>query len=152
MNEKLSVSVIDTVDDGTLDALSEAERICFGKNAWSRAAFEAFIRNDFSFAVTAYSDGVLVGYAVASVIFGESELTNIAVLPEARRQGIASSIMASLIAHVRTLDAYALHLEVREGNLAARSLYESLGFAADGRRKGYYSSPREDAILMTLNL
>ncbi len=42
----------------------------------------------------------------------------------------------------------ALYLEVRESNLPARSLYTSAGFEEIGVRRGYYTKPRESAILM----
>jgi ribosomal protein S18 acetylase RimI-like enzyme len=31
--------------------------------------------------------------------------------------------------------------------VAARALYEKVGFQLNGRRKGYYSHPQEDALL-----
>ena len=43
-------------------------------------------------------------------------------------------------------------LEVREGNVAARNLYDSLGFTQIGVRKRYYEDSREDAIVMILHL
>jgi ribosomal-protein-alanine N-acetyltransferase len=39
-------------------------------------------------------------------------------------------------------------LEVREGNVAARQLYEKEGFTEIGRRREYYSAPLEDAIVL----
>ena len=42
--------------------------------------------------------------------------------------------------------------EVRESNQAARALYVKLGFQENGRRRGYYPQPQEDAILLTLRL
>ncbi len=152
MDQKLSVYIPENVDDRLIDAIFDAEQICFGKNAWSRRAVETFVGNSFSFAVIADLDGKLVGYATASVVFGEGELTNIAVLPEARRMGIAKQIMQKTSEHAKKLGAEMIHLEVREANLPAISLYEFFGFEKDGRRKNYYSSPREDAILMTLML
>jgi ribosomal-protein-alanine N-acetyltransferase len=45
-----------------------------------------------------------------------------------------------------------LYLEVRESNVSARALYDSRSFAQVGRRKGYYRSPIEDALLMRRDL
>jgi ribosomal-protein-alanine N-acetyltransferase len=39
-------------------------------------------------------------------------------------------------------------LEVRISNVAAIALYESLGFARRGLRRGYYTDNREDALVM----
>ncbi len=152
MTERLTVSVIRDADPALTDKIADAERICFGKNAWSRAAVDAFINNGYSFLVAATDGDELLGYAITSVILGEGELTNIAVLPKARRCGIASRIMSVLIENARAVGAELLHLEVREGNIPAIALYKAFGFTPDGIRKNYYSSPRENAVLMTLKL
>lgn len=41
-----------------------------------------------------------------------------------------------------------MSLEVREGNTAARNLYESYGFIQEAVRKSYYHNPTEDALIM----
>ncbi len=129
-----------------------AEAECFGtKNAWSRASIVEYAENDCNHFVLAYADNALVGYAFVSVLFDEAELANIAVLPIARRNGIAKAMLKSLVSELKSSDVQKLHLEVRESNVPARALYESFGFSIDCKRKGYYSEPREDAILMTLN-
>lgn len=138
--------------EGLTDGIAEAERECFGKNAWSRASVEEFVKNEFSHVVAAYKDGRLIGYAGVFVLFGEAELTNIAVLPSERRQGVAKAMLTELIAHSRALGAELIRLEVRESNVPAIALYEAFGFHVDGKRKNYYSAPREDALLMTLTL
>lgn len=79
---------------------------------------------------------------------GESEILTLAVIPTARRQGLAGK----LIAHA--LEALALKrvfLEVAADNHAARALYEKLGFIETGRRAAYYKKPdgsRVDGVLM----
>ena len=39
-------------------------------------------------------------------------------------------------------------LEVRVSNKGAIKLYERLGFTARGKRRGYYTDNREDALVM----
>ena len=39
-------------------------------------------------------------------------------------------------------------LELRAGNREALALYESLGFGRLGVRRGYYSEPTEDALVL----
>ena len=39
-------------------------------------------------------------------------------------------------------------LEVRRSNVPAQRLYERFGFAVAGVRRGYYSSPVEDALVL----
>ena len=94
-------------------------------------------------------DGALLGYAVLSTVLDEGSLDNIAVAPEARRNGIADALLSALTAFGRE-HLTCLMLEVRASNAPAIALYEKHGFAAVGRRKNYYDAPREDAVLMTL--
>ncbi len=73
-----------------------------------------------------------------------------AVFPEHRRQGLARGLLRALAARGKeTLGLSFLTLEVRPGNLAAVELYRAEGYQEVGRRKNFYSDPREDALLMT---
>ena len=94
----------------------------------------------------------LVGYVVALVMADEGEIADVAVAPDARRRGIGRLLLERMTAEVVEAGARALYLEVRESNTAARALYQSLGFAQVGRRRGYYLSPSEDALLLRREL
>ena len=81
-----------------------------------------------------------------------AEMVDLRVMASERRRGLGSQLLwASLTA---LGDVGAVELEVRSSNVAARALYESLGFSETGVRPNYYATPdgREDAILMTLTL
>ena len=102
-------------------------------------------------------DGVggLLGYFIAMTGVEEMHLLNITVAPAAQRQGHAKVLMAALVAQACESGARQLWLEVRLSNAVARAVYERLGFAQVGVRKGYYPSAfgrREDAIVMSLLL
>lgn len=84
---------------------------------------------------------------VQSPAAGEAEILTLAVAPEARRRGIASELLRAFLASVKGR----VFLEVRQSNIAAQQLYRKLGFTTMGVRRGYYSSPREDAVLMQLS-
>ncbi len=87
-------------------------------------------------------DGVVRGWAaVRSLGNGESELLQVEVAEGYRRQALASNLLAAALAGT-------VFLEVREGNAAAIALYSTLGFSVTGRRRDYYSGPREDALVM----
>lgn len=136
-----------TLDDA--DVIAKIEQDCFGVNAWSRSSIEDFIENGFSHVIAAELDGEIVGYAGVFIICGEAEVTNVAVAPEKRRHGIARRMMEKMIETAVSMDCELMMLEVREGNVPAKTLYENLGFTAVGKRRGYYAHPREDAVLMT---
>ena len=61
---------------------------------------------------------------------------------------VAVSLPAQARADAPAVPAVPAGLEVRAGNSAALALYAGLGFEASGRRRGYYSEPTEDAILL----
>ncbi len=82
------------------------------------------------------------------IIAGEGEISNVAVLPNERRRGIAGSLIRIALSEARELGVSDFTLEVREGNTAALSLYESFGFQIEGRRRNYYTNPTEDALIM----
>lgn len=133
-----------------LPQLTALERICFPADPWSESVYRAALDNPAVAVLLAQGeDGALLGYAVLSTVLDEGNLDNIAVAPEARRQGIADALLSALTAFGREHLA-CLMLEVRASNVPAITLYEKHGFAAVGRRKNYYDAPREDAILMTL--
>jgi len=96
--------------------------------------------------------GVVQGYVGMMCVLDEGYISNVAVAPECRRQGIADSLITELCNRADKRSMAFVTLEVRAGNTAAMSLYEKHGFIPVGRRKGYYDLPKEDAILMTKHL
>jgi ribosomal-protein-alanine N-acetyltransferase len=96
----------------------------------------------------------LCGWLTASHILDESELELILVSPHVRRQGLAQGLIQAWLKQIKLIPVNLCMLEVRESNLAARHLYEKLGFIEVGRRKNYYPTElgKEAAILMNLTL
>lgn len=138
------------MDAAHLPQIAALEQICFPADPWSESVYQAALDNPAVAVLLAQGeDDTLLGYAVLSTVLDEGNLDNIAVAPEARRQGIADALLSALTAFGREHLA-CLMLEVRASNAPAITLYEKHGFAAVGRRKNYYDAPREDAILMTL--
>ena len=95
---------------------------------------------------------IIVGFLIARHIAPEWELENIVVAPEARGKGIGTRLVEELLVRAQQTKSHVVFLEVRESNAAAIALYKKLGFQQTGRRKSYYSSPVEDAILYSRNL
>jgi ribosomal-protein-alanine N-acetyltransferase len=87
----------------------------------------------------------VAGFLVSrTLVEGETELLNLAVAPESRRQGVARKLVESLLAESPGV----VYLEVRESNLAARTFYNHMGFQEVSSRPGYYQHPPEAAIVM----
>jgi ribosomal-protein-alanine acetyltransferase len=94
----------------------------------------------------------IAGYIVARETAGELHVNNIAVRDQYRRRGYGLLLLRSVLEEARRRSATMAFLEVRSGNSAAQTLYERCGFKAIARRSNYYSDPREDAVVMSLDL
>lgn len=130
-----------------LDAIAELEAAVFSM-PWSRQGFaDVLDREDVLFLV-AKENEQLFGYAGVYLTEDEGEITNVAVAPGARRQGIARLILTELIAQLTVKNIERIVLEVRVSNEPAIRLYEELGFENAGKRKNFYEKPTEDAYVM----
>lgn len=90
----------------------------------------------------------VLGYVGLWVVFEEGHITNLAVHPLYRRQGVARALLEGLIEAVRPLGVQHLTLEVRASNRPAQQLYEKMGFVQVGIRRKYYLDNNEDAFIM----
>lgn len=132
-----------------LDEIAELERICFS-TPWSRNMLAEELDNACSaFLVAEDYAGKVAGYAGLQVILDEGYITNVAVRPECRRNGIAGKLLQVFLDFGQANHLAFLTLEVRASNYDAIALYGSRGFRSVGRRKNYYEHPKEDAIIMT---
>lgn len=120
---------------------------------WTEGIFRDCIRVGYRCRVLE-EDGEMVGYAVMSVGAGESHVLNVCVRPDTRERGYGRILMTELIDQARALGAEMMFLEVRPSNLAARALYEKLGFNEVGARNNYYPARngREDALILACHL
>jgi ribosomal-protein-alanine N-acetyltransferase len=131
-----------------LDVVEEIERASY-PSPWSRSMFAAELRKPSSVAIGAYlEDGELVGYAFVSRYVDAWHVMNIAVAPDYRRRGIATTLLERLFEVTAADPRRGYTLEVRVSNTDAIRLYERLGFESRGIRRGYYTDNREDALIM----
>jgi ribosomal-protein-alanine N-acetyltransferase len=145
MNEHASVE-IRPLNYGDLPAVAAIERRAF-PTPWSIAMFVLEMSKSTGVCLAALRDGVLAGYTVCSRYDTVWHVMNIAVDPNLRRQGIASTLLAEL--YERAGDASAqFTLEVRRSNQAAIELYQRDGFRIAGLRRRYYQDNGEDALIM----
>ena len=116
---------------------------------WSRGAFLYEIeQNQVARCWVGREDGRIVGYICLWDVAEELHVTNVAVHPDARRRGIARALLESVFGHARVVRSRMVLLEVRPSNTEAIALYDSFGFRAVGRRRGYYYDTGEDALVM----
>lgn len=135
-----------TEDD--LAWMADQERVIFGAAAWSLS----LIREDFRYGTTRYRgaqvDGALVGYAVYGYDGDIFQLLNLAVVPGARRGGVARALMDDVFAEARSLSEHHVWLEVAVTNTAALALYRAYGFETVRIRPRYYQPEDVDAAVM----
>ena len=133
-----------------LESLERLERICFSR-PWSRKMLAEELENQCAaFLVAQDGDtGKVVGYAGLLVVADEGYITNVAVDPACRRQGVANQLLQVFDSFARGNHLAFLTLEVRPSNTAAIALYQGFGFREVGRRRNYYDLPKEDALILT---
>lgn len=115
---------------------------------WSAASFLQMIEKEDARYYVAEEDGRLLGGCGLLMIAGEGNITNVVVVPEARRRGVATGMLTHLLAAGDAEGLTAYTLEVRVSNAEAIGLYEKLGFVSEGIRPHFYEKPTEDAMIM----
>ena len=125
------------------------EQKCFSL-PWTAEQLKSQLKdNQHEFIAALAPDGTVLGYVGMMYVLDEGYISNVAVSPEYRRQGIADALIERLCIICRGLELSFVTLEVRAGNMPAIALYEKHGFHRVGLRRNYYVRPREDALIMT---
>jgi ribosomal-protein-alanine N-acetyltransferase len=128
-------------------AVARIERQVF-TDAWPETFFASELSAPFAYARIAERDGALVGYSMAWLGAGTGHLGNLAVVPGARRRGVARLLLEDLEREARSRGIEAITLEVRVSNDAAQWLYRRHGYRLAGLRRRYYRDTGEDALIL----
>lgn len=139
------VKRLSEADTALLHACAALESLCIPE-PWSFDSFRSETRKTGGIVLAAVSDdGEVAGLLTACCVLDEAEITNVAVHPGCRRQGVAGLLLEALFQEIGEASVF---LEVRESNFPAIGLYQKYGFRQVGVRKRFYSDPVEDAVLM----
>jgi ribosomal-protein-alanine N-acetyltransferase len=132
-----------------LETVMAVEHASF-TNPWTHEMYLADLRNTgVAFLYVARDEhGRIVGFCSFWKIFEELHINNLAVQPEYRRIGVARALLTRVLQEGVRLGARRALLEVRRSNVAAQQLYEQFGFSIGGIRRGYYTNPVEDALVL----
>ena len=133
--------------DAHVAEVARLETVCFS-DPWSERSIASELSNPLSYWLVALDGDRVAGYVGSQSVLGESDMMNVAVDPDYRRQGIAEQLVTELIAALKERGNYQLTLEVRASNTPAQKLYEKLGFVSVGKRPRYYQNPKEDALIL----
>lgn len=127
----------------TPDTLANIHAACFKTpRPWSVQEFQSLLAQS---NICLFTDPQ--GFLLIRDLPPQAEILTIAVMPDARRQGIASRLLNEAF---ETIASKQLFLEVAASNQTAISFYKNMGFQETGRRPNYYKHPdgtREDALL-----
>lgn len=139
------------MESGHVAAAAALAQECFTE-AWSEEGFRSDVDNSYAIPLAALRGEELVGFLCGFLIYGEGTIRLLAVKPQYRCSGIASAMLQALLEEGQKQRAEYFTLEVRESNRDAIRFYEGHGFEPAGRRRDFYTQPREDALLYTRRL
>lgn len=136
------------MDLSHVDDVVAIEKLSF-KTPWSRDAFiSEIVRNKCArYRIIKIGERV-IAYGGMWIMVDEAHITNIAVAPKYRGEGIGNVIVEDMINCARGLNINSMTLEARKSNTIALNLYSKFGFKEVGIRKGYYQDTGEDAVIM----
>ncbi len=127
--------------------IAQLEKRCFS-DPWSEKSIASELSNPLSKWLVAMDGEFLCGYVGSQTVMEETDMMNIAVHPDYRRQGIAEALVQALVMLLKEQGSRCLSLEVRSSNEAAKALYTKQGFVQVGLRPNYYRNPKEDALIL----
>lgn len=151
INGKSDALQIRRIEEKDASDLAVLERKIF-PDPWTENGIKETLSQDYTVLLGVWKDSVIAGYVILYFVLDEGEIARIAVEPSCRRQGAAGYLLVRLEKLCTDTGIRKLMLEVRRNNTAAISFYKKYGFTEDGVRKGYYTNPYEDAILMSKEL
>ena len=118
----------------------------------SEKSLRELLGSEQGFAVVCLESDKLASYCTLTSVLDEAQIINVATAVEYKRQGCAKAIFERIFEECIRRGIISISLEVRESNLPAIALYEGLGFYVAGKRKNFYTDPRENALVMIKNL
>lgn len=136
---------------GDLDQVVELEKNSF-TDPWSYTSFTSALDHEMSHYFLLEDKGKVLGFFGLMLVCDEAEIHTICMDKKYRGFGYGSRMMKFILAYSSLNKIKNIFLEVRRTNYPAINLYRKFDFVDLGLIKDYYSSPREDAIRMMLDL
>ena len=135
------------MNESHVPQVADLEKMCF-HDPWSERSIASELNNPLACWLVAVEGEQVVGYVGSQTVIDATDMMNIAVHPDFRRQGIAQMLVEQLVDALKQRQSISLMLEVRASNTGAQALYEKMGFQQVGLRKNYYRNPKEDALIL----
>ena len=140
------------LSEADLEEIADLESACTG--GWNTAQLKEEMgrRGGWQLLGRLPAKDNIIGYIFGHTVLDEAEIYRLVIAPPCRGQGYGRQMVSLVIDRLRQQGVKNLFLEVRQSNLPALSLYRKAGFQPTGRRRNYYTSPLEDAIVMRRTL
>jgi len=139
-------------DADDVPVMAHIHSAAFGpKAAWSAPSILHLVSTPGVFALMAEQNGRPAGFALMRAAANEAEVLTIAVDPAFHRRGLARALVLAGLTASLAVECDTVFLEVATDNEPAKALYQGLGFAEAGLRKGYYAregAPAVDALVL----
>jgi [ribosomal protein S18]-alanine N-acetyltransferase len=143
--------MIRLMQETDLDTVAVIEAACI-QQPWSRKSFAESLEKEYSLFLVAEEEEKVCAYIGLYLTYEDAEITGIAVLSEKRRGGIGKALLQQAVSYAEKKGARRILLEVRKSNVSAQAFYKKMGFEEMGIRPNFYDFPKEDAILMQLQI
>ena len=145
---------IETASMRHLDRLCEIERECFKEEAFSRQQIANLLMDYNTISLIAVEKSNIMGFIIGTIIFERKALDGhvltIDVTPPNQRRGVGQKLLQEIEKILAEKDVKTCHLEVREDNIKALSLYKNAGYETIGKLKNYYG--KADGLYLRKNL
>lgn len=141
------------VKEEHISKIVELEKLCFA-HPISESNLRKLLTGEIGagFIILDNENNTAAAYGGIMTVADEGQILNVATHPDYRRRGFAAGIMRSLREYAEAKNISFITLEVRESNHHAIKLYKKHGFYEAGRIKGYYNTPKEDGLILRLDL
>jgi ribosomal-protein-alanine N-acetyltransferase len=132
-----------------IDAVLAIEEASF-TSPWTKEMYLAEFENAgiSHFYLAKTPRGEIIGFCSFWRVLDELHINNLAVAPEHRRARVATALLGIVLEDGAKMGAERATLEVRHSNTTAQRLYERFQFTVAGIRRGYYTNPVEDALVL----
>lgn len=129
-----------------LDRVYELEQE-FSPKPWGTLEFAHMLMHSNCFGMVVEHDAQIIGYVIYEMLDDSIKILNICVMPEFRRKGVGSQMVARIAFALPHSPRKEINLTVHESNLDAQLFFRSLGFKAVNIRRE--KEMKEDVYVMS---
>lgn len=94
----------------------------------------------------------IIGFIIYQIAVDTADIVHLVIDESQQGKGFATLLLSKTMRQLQQIGVTSCFLEVRESNVTAQALYKKCDFVVSGKRKNYYHSPKEHAILMVTSI